>query len=116
MADFSGFAKGAGNLLTGGLLGALSNETFNPQKMEVPKTAQMRREELMRAASYDPGLLKRIGNLMSGGIYGQFSGMAEKQQIASQAKDLIIQQEMERKLRDRMAQQNLNPIEEPPVM
>jgi hypothetical protein len=116
MPDFAGFAKGAGNLLTGGLLGQLSPDKFDPNKVNVPDIYNMDQDKLKAAASYDPGVLQRLGNLLTGGIYGNLSGMEGKQDMAAQAKDLIMRQEIERRLKERMAQQNLAPIEEPPVM
>jgi len=62
------------------------------------------------------GFANGAGNLLTGGIYGNLSGMEGKQDMAAQAKDLIMRQEIERRLKERMAQQNLAPIEEPPVM
>lgn len=116
MPDFSGFAKGAANLLTGGLANTFTNDQFDPNKIKLPDVYNMDPEKLKAASQYNPSLLQKFGNLLTGGIYGAVSGMDEKQDMAAQAKQLIMQQEIERRLMEKMQQQNLPPVQEPPVM
>jgi hypothetical protein len=65
------------------------------------------------AAKYDPSIMERLGNLLTGGIYGQASGMNEKLEQRDIAKQQIIQDELQRRMEERMRQYGSAPVPEP---
>lgn len=113
MASFAGIAKGIANLGTGGIYGALTKKpgdtALPPESDLIGKSS----EELLKISKYDPGVLQRIGNLLTGGIYGAASGMNKEWGRASEAAEMIRQEELQRRLMARMARNGPQPFTTP---
>ena len=116
MASFAGIAEGLANLGTGGLYGALSKKK---DATELPPESDLlgkSSDELKKIASYDPGFLQRLGNLLSGGIYGAATGMTKQQGRSDEAAEMIRQEEMEKRLMAKLARMNPQPFSSPQMM
>lgn len=116
MASFAGIAEGLANLGTGGLYGALSKKK---DATELPPESDLlgkSSDELKKIASYDPGFLQRLGNLLSGGIYGAATGMTKQQGRADEAAEMVRQEEMEKRLMAKLARMNPQPFSSPQMM
>ena len=116
MASFAGIAEGLANLGTGGLYGALSKKK---DATELPPESDLlgkSSDELKKIASYDPGFLQRLGNLLSGGIYGAATGMNKEMGRANEAADMVRQEEMEKRLMAKLARMNPQPFSSPQMM
>lgn len=116
MASFAGIAEGLANLGTGGLYGALSKKK---DATELPPESDLlgkSSDELKKIASYDPGFLQRLGNLLSGGIYGAATGMTKQQGRADEAAEMIRQEELQKRLMARMARNGPQPFTTPQMV
>ena len=109
------FLQNAANFATGGLYNQLSgrDEELQRQKMAEIEAFRANPELVREAAKYDPSIMERLGNLLTGGIYGQASGMNEKLQQRSLAKQQIMQDELQARMLERMRGYGISPVEEP---
>ena len=57
--------------------------------------------------------MERLGNLLTGGIYGQASGMNDKLEQRTMAMKQIRDEELQRRMEDRMNQYRMGPVQEP---
>jgi len=120
MASFAGIAKGIGNVATGGILNALTKKPGETPEDPNADLANMKTDDLKKIAAYDPGVLGRLGNLLTGGILGEATGMNSKMDRAGSAADMIREEEMNKRLMDRMrrliAAQSPQPFTSPESM
>jgi hypothetical protein len=109
------FLQNAANFATGGLYNQLSgrDEELQRQKMAEVEAFRANPELVREAAKYDPSIMERLGNLLTGGIYGQASGMNEKLQQRSLAKQQIMEDELQARMLERMRGYGISPVEEP---
>ena len=109
------FLQNAANFATGGLYNQLSgrDEELQRQKMAEIEAFRANPELVREAAKYDPSIMERLGNLLTGGIYGQASGMNEKLQQRSLAKQQIMEDELQARMLERMRGYGISPVEEP---
>ena len=112
---FENFLQNAANFATGGLYNELSgrDKELERQKMAEVEAFRANPELVREAAKYDPSIMERLGNLLTGGIYGQASGMNEKLEQRDIAKQQIIQDELQRRMEERMRQYGSAPVPEP---
>lgn len=112
---FENFLQNAANFATGGLYNQLSgrDEELQRQKMAEVEAFRANPELVREAAKYDPSIMERLGNLLTGGIYGQASGMNEKLQQRSLAKQQIMEDELQARMLERMRGYGISPVEEP---
>lgn len=109
------FLQNAANFATGGLYNQLTGRDKELEEQKLAEAAAFRANpELVReAAKYDPSIMERLGNLLTGGIYGQASGMNEKLQQRSLAKQQIMEDELQARMLERMRGYGISPVEEP---
>lgn len=109
------FLQNAANFATGGLYNQLSgrDEELQRQKMAEIEAFRANPELIREAAKYDPSIMERLGNLLTGGIYGQASGMDEKLAQRSMAKEQIMRDELQARMLERMKGYGISPVEEP---
>lgn len=99
----NGFAQNLANLATGGLYNQLSgrgDELLREKKSQL-EDFYSDPEALREAAKYDPSILERLGNVLTGGIYGAATGMNEKLRASQLAKQSLIQDELYRRMIER---------------
>lgn len=111
MPSFAGIAEGLGNLATGGLYNAFTKKKSDLNE-PLPNEDLYGKEvdELKKIAAYDPGIMSRLGNLLTGGLLGEATGTNALERRSNTASDLIREEElqkrrleMEKRLMDRMA-------------
>jgi hypothetical protein len=109
------FLQNAANFATGGLYNNLSGRDKELQQQQLAEAEAFRfNPELVReAAKYDPSIMERLGNLLTGGIYGQASGMNDKLEQRAMAMKQIRDEELQRRMEDRMNQYRMGPVQEP---
>lgn len=109
------FLQNAANFATGGLYNKISgrDDEMERQRMAEIEAFRANPELVREAAKYDPSIMERLGNLLTGGIYGQASGMNEKLEQRAMAMDQIRQDEMQRRMLERMKNYGIAPAEEP---
>jgi hypothetical protein len=109
------FLQNAANFATGGLYNNLSGRDKELQQQQLAEAEAFRvNPELVReAAKYDPSIMERLGNLLTGGIYGQASGMNDKLEKRAMAMKQIRDEEFQRRMEDRMNQYRMGPVQEP---
>lgn len=100
----AGFLEGLANLATGGMYGKHSGSTERDQeaRQQGLLDAISDPEKARAMSKYSPGIGETIGNLLSGGIYGQMSGMNEKMGNAQAIRQMLMQDEINRRLAQRM--------------
>lgn len=108
MAGFSGFLQDLGNLATGGILGAATGRTkeLQDQKLKDMEALINDPEKLKAADDYKMGVGAKLANLLTGGIYGQFSGDNQQQQMANmidRTKLQVRQDQLDQQLYDKLA-------------
>lgn len=64
-------------------------------------------QSIEQAAQYRPGVASRIANLLTGGIYGEISGSAEKKRESDEARRFLLQETMSNRLMQRRRMENL---------
>lgn len=98
-----GFAQNLANLATGGLYNQLSGRGDELLREKRAQFDEMYSdpEALREAAKYDPSILERLGNVLTGGIYGAATGMNDKLRAAQLAKQSLIQDELYRRMIER---------------
>ena len=108
-----GFLESAANLATGGLYGEFSgmNDRVAQQQQQafMDRMAEFKAnpELAKQAGAYDPGVVRRIGNLLSGGLYGKFSGMDDKMRDAQLARGMDSRARMQAIMEDPAFQQQM---------
>jgi len=109
------FLQNAANFATGGLYNQLSGrgQELARERMDQMSAMLADPEALQSAAQYNPGFLERVANLLSGGIYGQATGMNEKMAAAQMAKKSIMEEELRRRMLERMRRYNQGVEPEP---
>jgi hypothetical protein len=112
---FENFLQNAANFATGGLYNNLSgrDKELEQQKLAEAEAFRANPELVREAAKYDPSIMERLGNLLTGGIYGQASGMDEKLAQRSMAKEQIMKDELQARMLERMKAYGISPVEEP---
>ena len=97
------FAQNLANLATGGLYNQLSGRGDELLREKRAQFDEMYSdpEALREAAKYDPSILERLGNVLTGGIYGAATGMNDKLRAAQLAKQSLIQDELYRRMIER---------------
>ena len=112
---FENFLQNAANFATAGLYNRLSgrDKELERQKLAEAEAFRANPELVREAAKYDPSIMERLGNLLTGGIYGQASGMNDKLEQRDMAKQQIIQDELQRRLEERMKAYGNPPVPEP---
>jgi hypothetical protein len=116
MPSFSGFAEGLANLASGGMYNAF---TKKPGDDLLPKESPLSgktTEELKKIYNDSPGILERVGNLLSGGIYGAATGMQDRIDLSDKAAAMIRQEELEKRLMRRLAAMGPQPMMTPEMM
>ena len=105
------FLQNAANFATGGLYNNLSGRDKELQQQQLAEAEAFRvNPELVReAAKYDPSIMERLGNLLTGGIYGQASGMNDKLEQRNLAKQQVMRDEIDRRMQERMKQYGIAP-------
>ena len=108
------FLQNAANFATGGLYNNLSGRDKELQQQQLAEAEAFRvNPELVReAAKYDPSIMERLGNLLTGGIYGQASGINDKLEQRAMAMKQIRDEELQRRMEDRMNQYRMGPVQE----
>lgn len=106
---FGSFLQDVGNLATGGLLGQATGRTKDLQDQKIKDMEAMISDpaKLKEAASYEQGLGARLGNLLTGGLYGEFSGDNQKMRdvnMINQAKNQVRQDQIMEQLYNKMAE------------
>ena len=109
------FLQNAANFATGGLYNNLSGRDKELQQQQIAEAEAFRinPEQGREAAKYDPSIMERLGNLLTGGIYGQASGMNDKLEQRTMAMKQIRDEELQRRMEDRMNQYRMGPVQEP---
>lgn len=109
------FLQNAANFATAGLYNNLSGRDKELEQQRLNEAAAFRANpELVReAAKYDPSIMERLGNLLTGGIYGQASGMNDKLEQRAIAMQQIRDEELQRRMEERMKQYGIAPVQEP---
>ena len=109
------FLQNAANFATGGLYNNLSgrDKELQQQQLAEAETFRVNPDLVREAAKYDPSIMERLGNLLTGGIYGQASGMNDKLEKRAMAMKQIRDEELQRRMEDRMNQYRMGPVQEP---
>lgn len=111
MADF---LQNAANFATAGLYNQLSGRGDELERLRRSKMEDMYSDPaaLQEAAKYDPSVLERLGNLLTGGVYGQATGMNERLMAARRAKQAMMDDELYRRMIERRRRYGMSPEEE----
>jgi hypothetical protein len=112
---FENFLQNAANFATGGLYNQLSGRDQELERQRLAEAEAFRANpELVReAAKYDPSIMERLGNLLTGGLYGKATGMDEKLEQRALAMQQIREDEIQRRMMERMKGYGIAPVEEP---
>jgi hypothetical protein len=112
---FENFLQNAANFATGGLYNQLSGREQELERQRLAEAEAFRANpELVReAAKYDPSIMERLGNLLTGGLYGKATGMDEKLEQRALAMQQIREDEIQRRMMERMKEYGIAPVEEP---
>lgn len=112
---FENFLQNAANFATGGLYNQLSGREQELERQRLAEAEAFRANpELVReAAKYDPSIMERLGNLLTGGLYGKATGMDEKLEQRALAMQQIREDEIQRRMMERMKGYGIAPVEEP---